>query len=91
MWKNIVKPDRPQTIRGMRIACWLPKATDTHSDYVVSTATMLTRKRLDVTFVHIQSVPKKCIHTAPLYWWVKSVYIFWGHSVYWFFLCNKTI
>jgi hypothetical protein len=40
---------------------------------------------------NIQSGPKKCIHTAPLYWWVKSVYIFLGHSVYWFFLCNKTI
>jgi hypothetical protein len=22
--------------------------------------------------------PKKCIHTATLYWWVKSVYIFFG-------------
>ena len=29
--KNIVQPDRPQmTIWRMRIACWMPKATDTH-------------------------------------------------------------
>ena len=35
MWKNIVEPDGPQmTIRRMRIACWVTKATDTHSEYV---------------------------------------------------------
>jgi len=36
MWKNIVDPDRPQiTICRMRIACWIPKATNTHSAYVI--------------------------------------------------------
>ena len=36
MWKNIVEPDRPQmTIWRMRIACWISKATDTHSEYVI--------------------------------------------------------
>jgi hypothetical protein len=36
MWKNIVVPGRPQmTIWRMRIACWIPKATDTHSEYVI--------------------------------------------------------
>ena len=35
-WKNIVEPGRPQmTILCMRIACWLPKATNTHSEYVI--------------------------------------------------------
>jgi len=30
-----VQLDRPQmTIRRMRIACWIPKATNTHSKYV---------------------------------------------------------
>ena len=34
MWKNIVQPDRPQmTIWRMHIVCWLPKATNTHSEY----------------------------------------------------------
>jgi len=34
MWKNVVGPDGPQmTIR--RIACWIPKATNTHSQYVI--------------------------------------------------------
>jgi len=44
MWKNILEPDRPQKkICRMRIACWIPKATDTtkiYSTYCCSTATM---------------------------------------------------
>jgi hypothetical protein len=36
MWKNIVEADRPQmTIWRMRIACWIPKATNTRSEYVI--------------------------------------------------------
>jgi hypothetical protein len=36
MWKNIVERDRPQlTIWRMRIACWIPKAKNTHSEYVI--------------------------------------------------------
>jgi len=31
IWKNIVEPGRPQmTIWRTRIACWIPKATNTH-------------------------------------------------------------
>ena len=34
--KNTAEPDRPQmTIRCMRITCWITKATDTHSEYVI--------------------------------------------------------
>jgi len=36
MRKNIVQPGRPQmTIWHMRCACWIPKATNTHSEYVL--------------------------------------------------------
>jgi len=36
MWKNIVKPGRPQiTIWRMSIAFWIPKATVTHSDVLI--------------------------------------------------------
>jgi len=32
----VVEPDRPQmTIRGMRMSCWIPNATYTHSEYVI--------------------------------------------------------
>jgi hypothetical protein len=35
MWENILEPDRSQmTIWRMRNACWIPKATNTHSEYV---------------------------------------------------------
>jgi hypothetical protein len=36
MWKNIVDQGRPQmTIWRMRIACWIPKGTNAHSEYVI--------------------------------------------------------
>ena len=36
MWKNIVLPGRPQmTVWCMRIACWITKVTNIHSDYVI--------------------------------------------------------
>jgi hypothetical protein len=39
MWKNIVKPGTQQvTIWRMRFACWIPKATNTHSKYVTRIA-----------------------------------------------------
>jgi hypothetical protein len=35
MWKNIVEPGRPQmTVWDMRVACWIPKATNTHTQVV---------------------------------------------------------
>jgi hypothetical protein len=35
MWKNVVERGEPQmTIRRMRIACWILKATNTHSQDV---------------------------------------------------------
>jgi hypothetical protein len=53
MWKIILEPCRPQIkIWRMRIACWIPKATNTHSKYVTftafSTTTMVERKRLNL-------------------------------------------
>jgi hypothetical protein len=36
MWKNTVEPDRPQMIIWrVRIACFVPKATNIHSEYVI--------------------------------------------------------
>jgi len=36
MWKNTAEPDRSQlTIWRMCVACWIPKATDTHTEYVI--------------------------------------------------------
>jgi len=35
-WKNSVEWGRPQmTICHMRIVCWIPKATNTHTEYII--------------------------------------------------------
>ena len=39
LWKNVIKPGRPQmTIWRMHIAYWIPKTTNTHSEYWILTA-----------------------------------------------------
>ena len=39
MWKNTVDPGRPQmTVRLLRIACWVTKAKNTQSAYVILVA-----------------------------------------------------
>ena len=39
MWKNVVERGRAQmTIWRMHIACWIPKATNTHSAYAITIA-----------------------------------------------------
>jgi len=35
MWENIVRGRPQMTMWGMRIACWIPKATNTHTGYVI--------------------------------------------------------
>jgi len=36
IWKNMVQPNRTQmNIWGMHIARWIPKTTNTHSEYVI--------------------------------------------------------
>jgi hypothetical protein len=36
MWKKLEDPDRPQMrIWRMRVSCWIPKATNTHSEYSI--------------------------------------------------------
>jgi len=36
MWKNTVEPDRQQmAIWHMHIECWIPKATETHSEHII--------------------------------------------------------
>ena len=54
MWQNIVQPDMPQmTTWRMRIACWIPKATNTHSEYVILIAFPLQQCLHDVTRCYV--------------------------------------
>ena len=35
-WRNTVEPDRPQiTVWLLQIVCWIPKAINTHSHYII--------------------------------------------------------
>ena len=62
MWENTVQPGRQQmTIWHMRFACWIPKATNTHSGYVkyffvFPPQTVIARTRLNVAFIRTLSV-----------------------------------
>ena len=57
MWKKIIESGRPQmTTLRMLIACWIPKATNTHThthrlcnSHCLSTTTVVARTRLNVT------------------------------------------
>ena len=36
VWESVVQVDRPRMAAWlMRIACWITKATDTHSEYLI--------------------------------------------------------
>ena len=55
MWKNIIGWSRSQvTIWHTRIACWIPKATNTHI-HCFSTATVVALTRLNETYDHCLS------------------------------------
>jgi hypothetical protein len=60
MWKNIAELDKPQMTWHMPIACWIPKATNTHSEYVILFAwpmqTMVAQMCLNITlYIHCLS------------------------------------
>jgi hypothetical protein len=57
MWKNIVQSDRLQiTMWCMRIACWMSKSVDTHSEYVIFFAFPLQQ------FMHQRPSVLLCVH-----------------------------
>jgi len=43
MWKNADRSQDDNIIRRMRMACWITKATNTHSEYVILIAFLLHR------------------------------------------------
>jgi hypothetical protein len=57
------------TVWRMRYACWITKATDTHSEYVMLIALALlrvvTRTRLSVT-LHVDCLSRYCIDTLRM-------------------------
>jgi len=69
MWKNFVEPSRPQmTIWRMRITCWIPRTTNTHSEYIILIALPLQQwlqKRASLLhFTFIVSLVAYAFHIA---------------------------
>ena len=61
MWKDVVERGRSQmTIWRMRIACWIPRATNRHSDCVIQIAFPLQQ------WLHELSLMLRCTHTAVM-------------------------
>jgi hypothetical protein len=92
MWKNIVEQDRPQVIYSKRIAYWIPKATNTHSEYVILncfyTATVVARTFLNIA-LHVLCL--SCLILVILFsftvLWisintVRNTLCVWRHFIY---------
>jgi len=68
MWKNIGDRGRLQmTIRRMCIACWIPKATITHSEYVIYSLLFHSssglQERTSVILLHVHCLSRSiCVH-----------------------------
>ena len=66
MFKNIVQPGRPyMTIWRMRTACWLPKYTDTHSQYIILIAFPLQQWLHEPTSSYVLRALPVLFRTAP--------------------------
>ena len=66
VWENMVEPDRPHvTILRMHVACWIIKATNTHScsTYCFSMATVVTRTQLTYVYTYIACLV--LLHSVP--------------------------
>jgi len=65
MWQNFVDPESPQvTIWRKRIACWITKATDTHSECVIIITVLFHCTVVICTRLNVTSI---CTWTALLY------------------------
>jgi hypothetical protein len=64
IWKNVIVPARPQVIVWLiRIACWIPKATNEPSDYVILIAfplQQLLHERASVLCYRLRTLPVLC-------------------------------
>ena len=68
MWKNNVVPGKPQmTIRRMRFACWIPKATNTHSEYETIIAFLRQQWLRERAWCHDTRVLPALLYITPMY------------------------
>jgi hypothetical protein len=70
MWKNTAEQDgRKTTIWRMRIAFWIPKAINTHAEYLILLALPLQQ------WLHERAPVVRCAYTASL---VKNMSVIEG-------------
>ena len=92
MWKNTVELSRPHmTIWHMRIACWVHKATNTHSEYVILIAFLrqqwLHEGASVLHYVYIACLVTfwNCLWYCSEYFLIPSIllHMIYGHSFFW--------
>jgi len=84
MWKNMIERGGPQmTIWHMRIACWIPKTTNTHTDYVILTVfpqqQWLHERASLLLYAYIACLVDTdviCCPNYPLIWSLAAVHLF---------------
>ena len=74
MWKNTVEPGRPHmTIRHMCIACWIPKATNTHLECEILIAFPQQQRLPNATQCHVtRALSVFFFALRPTYWWTAE-------------------
>jgi len=78
MWKNIVEWGRLQmTIWHMHLACWIPKATNMHSEYVILIDFLLQQLLPKCIAVFAVHTPLVCLYLDMI------VYLQW-YAVFFF-------
>ena len=70
MWKNTVQPDRSHTTSWRtRIACWIPTATNTHSEYAILIASPLQQRLHERTSCYvIPTLPDLSLLPRAKFW-----------------------
>jgi hypothetical protein len=66
MWENILEPGRPQmTTWRMSFVCWIPKAANTHSEYVILISFPLQQwLQLDALMLHYTCFACRIVTTS---------------------------
>jgi hypothetical protein len=82
MWKNMVEPERPHkdnVIRRMCLACWITKATHTHTQYVILTGLscqeLLRERILILRFTYVSCLSHWAIGLIFLFFLNMVVYL----------------
>jgi len=90
MWKKVVEWSRPQIIIWhTHIACWIPKATDTHSEYVILIAFPLQQWLQGCSSVLRYTYPA-CLVLYIFYGrWMREYFSSLFHTICWFFIVGE--